>query len=86
MKAKHSFLAIPTRRSTTGVVGVCKTVNTVNGKKFPCYVVTYFDDNDKMRKKKFHFKSKAESEVFQEAVAFRKKYEQKLLREYLNSW
>ena len=85
MNAKHSFLAIPTRRSTTGVVGVCKTVNTVNGKKFPCYAVTYYDENNKLRKKKFHFKSKVESEVFKEAVAFRKEYEKKLLREYLNS-
>ena len=72
----------PTRRNTSGEVGVSETYNrTKSGEKIPCFSVFWAPKKNVKKSKAFyHHEYGSREEAFREAVKFRKEKEAEILK------
>lgn len=69
------------KNNTTGVVGVSETyMRSRNGKKIPCFTVTWRPQKGVSRTKKFSIAAYGREEAFRKAVEFRQQMEAEMLR------
>jgi hypothetical protein len=78
--ATTAFRAAPQKNSSTGVVGVSETfMRSRNGKKVPCFTVTWRPEKGVSRTKKFSINAYGRDEAFRLAVEFRREKEAEML-------
>ena len=69
------------KNNTTGVVGVSETfMRSRNGKKIPCFTVTWRPVKGVSKTKKFSIPFYGRTEAFRRAVDFRQQMEEEMLR------
>ena len=86
----HSFLIKPNIKNTSGVNGISETYTITKGKKYFYFEVFFYNEQDKLRNKKFYFTELNRDKAFEKAVVFRKEYENKLMHssieQLLKNW
>lgn len=76
-----AFRTAPQKNSSTGVVGVSETfMRSRNGRKIPCFTVTWRPEKGVSRTKKFSIQAYGRAEAFKMAVEFRREKEEEMLR------
>jgi hypothetical protein len=77
----RAFRTRPPSNNSTGVVGVSETyMRSRNGKRIPCFTVTWRPQKGVSKTKKFSILAHGRDEAFRRAVEFRKEMEAEMLR------
>ncbi len=77
----RAYRSAAQKNNTTGVVGVSETyMRSRNGKKIPCFTVTWRPQKGVSRTKKFSIPAHGRDEAFRLAVDFRRQMEEEMLR------
>lgn len=78
--ASTAFRVAAQKNSSTGVVGVSETfMRSRNGRKTPCFTVTWRPEKGVSRTKKFSINAYGRDEAFRRAVEFRREREAEML-------
>lgn len=78
--ASNAFRTAPQKNSSTGVAGVSETfMRSRNGRKIPCFTVTWRPEKGVSRTKKFSINAYGREEAFRRAVEFRREMEAEML-------